>query len=248
MLRQTNDLRSAALLLGSTSGSTVYPRSIIEGFQQGDVFTDGKAALFWHNCGFAFLCGQYDTGVLTELRERFFTAERRFLLLTEDADAAAFLRQDPQIETQERYFFRHDGAVPELPPLPDGFTVIRIHAALLQAIQGNITPRFSWTDDEAFLQHGTGFCVMYGDMPAAWAFSAAVSSVETDIGVETAPDFRRRGLAVIAAGAMLHNTLAQHKRPVWACHAGNTASARVAERLGFVRCGGCTALRLVPQL
>ena len=58
MLRQTNDLRSAALLLGSTSGSTVYPRSIIEGFQQGDVFTDGKAALFWHNCGFAFLCGQ----------------------------------------------------------------------------------------------------------------------------------------------------------------------------------------------
>ena len=247
MLRPATDLRSAAVLIDRTAGGAVYSCSIAEGFQQGDVFTDGEAALFWHSCGFAFLCGRYDTALLEELRSRFFDPAdlpaRRFVLFSEDAETVQFFRNQPQIEAQERYYFTHDGTMPALPSLPAGFRIAPMGAAILPELHGKITPRFSWTED-AFLRHGAGFCVMHGDVPAAWAFSAAVSREEVDIGVETAPDFRQRGLATIAAGEMLREALRQGRRPVWACHAGNTGSARLAERLGFVRKPSGTALSL----
>ena len=39
---------------------TVYPYSMTQGFQSGDIYTDGKALLFHHDCGFAFLSGDID--------------------------------------------------------------------------------------------------------------------------------------------------------------------------------------------
>lgn len=31
----------------------VYPYSIVEGFQQGDIYANSRSVLFWHYCGFA---------------------------------------------------------------------------------------------------------------------------------------------------------------------------------------------------
>ena len=82
-----------------------------------------------------------------------------------------------------------------------------------------------------------------GDTPAAWAFSAAVSGEEIDIGVETAESYRRMGLASAAARGMLRYVLGVGKRAVWACHAGNAGSRRVAEGLGFTLTAECFTVR-----
>lgn len=56
-----------------------------------------------------------------------------------------------------------------------------------------------------------------------------------DIGVETDPDYRRRGLSGRLTSEMCKEIITMGKKPVWAHAAGNTASGKTAERAGFVK-------------
>lgn len=69
---------------------------------------------------------------------------------------------------------------------------------------------------------------------AAWAFTAAISSDEIDIGVETRSDYQYSGLGTIVAEKMIQYCLQQHKRPVWACHSNNMASQKLANKISFL--------------
>ena len=110
-------------------------------------------------------------------------------------------------------------------------------------MQGKVTPHLFWGSSEAFLRGGQGYCLLHDGQPASWAFSAAVSDRELDIGVETAPEHQHRGLALLVARRMIDYTLAQGKRPVWACAAGNEGSRRLALKLGFVKTAECTTIK-----
>lgn len=50
----------------------VYPFSIMEGFQQGEVYVDNKdnpsVALIWHYCGFAHIVGKEHACMFDERR------------------------------------------------------------------------------------------------------------------------------------------------------------------------------------
>lgn len=54
-----------------------------------------------------------------------------------------------------------------------------------------------------------------------------------DIGVATEPAFRGQGLSAACAGASCEEILARGRRPSWTTSPDNTASLRVAEKLGF---------------
>ena len=54
-----------------------------------------------------------------------------------------------------------------------------------------------------------------------------------DIGVVTEPEWRGRGLSVACAGALCADIQARRRRPSWSTAPENTASVRVAEKLGF---------------
>jgi predicted GNAT family acetyltransferase len=109
----------------------------------------------------------------------------------------------------------------------------RIDASNINTIQGRIVPAFSWESNDAFLKNGFGYVAMDGEKFAAIAFSAAVSSEEVDIGVETNEAYRNRGLAKIVARYMIREILNIVKIPVWAHAAGNTASMKTALGVGF---------------
>ena len=234
--------------LTPTACGTVYPRSIAEGVQEGDILPHGDAVLFWHRCGFAQLFGDVDAACLAWVRETFLHADdlpRRFVLFTDDAAVTAFFRDTEGITTGTRLSFVWPEDVP--PPqyeLPPGYTLSPLDRTCLVQMQGRITPRFSW-DDAAFLEKGSGVCVLWEGRPAAWAFSAAVSADEIDIGIETSPDHRHRGLGRCAAAAMVKTCLAVGKRPVWSCDAANTASCALAQSLGFVPTSTYTTIRKV---
>ena len=53
--------------------------------------------------------------------------------------------------------------------------------------------------------------------------------------IETKSEYKQQGLGMIVANKMIQYTLEQGKGPVWACHYKNTASERMAEKLGFSR-------------
>ena len=90
-----------------------------------------------------------------------------------------------------------------------------------------------WSSAEEFLTKGKGYCLIRNDEVATVAFSAAVSSRQIDIGIETKEVYRRKGLAVIAAKKMAEYVLSIGKEPVWDCDAANAGSRATAEKVGF---------------
>ena len=50
----------------------VYPLSIANGTQDGDIYVDGKGCvLFWHYCGFAYISGDVSADALEEVYRSF---------------------------------------------------------------------------------------------------------------------------------------------------------------------------------
>lgn len=229
----------------------VYPLSVSQGFQYGDIFTysanNCETVLFWHGCGFAYLAGKPDKAFLEDVYELMLNRNnsRRFILMTNNKDTENFFRSKDGICIERRYLFEYtENQSPVIPTLPSGFEIKEIDPELLSAIHGGIVPSLFWESSETFLQKGKGYCILDGGNVAAWAFSAAVSSSEIDIGVETAENYRGRGLAAAAAKAMIKYAFDVGKSPVWACHCNNAASKRLAEKIGFAKTSECSIIKL----
>lgn len=100
-----------------------------------------------------------------------------------------------------------------------------------------------WENDDDFLYRGKGYCIICKNDIASWAFSAAVSSKEIDIGIETSPQYKQKGLGMIVARKMIQYAIGQGRNPVWACHCQNIASKTIAEKLGFVKISECSIIK-----
>ena len=225
----------------------VYPESVLQGYQKGEITELSGCRIILHNCGFAFMYGIPRARDLAELVLLMHTAKqqgRRFVLFCENERFGRYFEMNSGVKVEKRYFFELAQQRPSVTALPQGFVIKPIDASIMPRLDGRIKPSFSWESDESFLQKGVGFCAMYGDTPAAWAFSAAVSDREIDIGVETLESFRGKGLAAAVAGKMADYVLSIGKKPVWACHSGNIASQKTAARAGFVKVRECGTVRL----
>ena len=140
-------------------------------------------------------------------------------------------------------FFEFNKVSAEIPDLPSDCELKIIDAEILSKMKGRITPYFSWSNANDFLSNGKGYCVITNGEIAAWAFSAAVSDNEIDIGVETQENYQHRGFAAIVSKAMLKYILEHNKKPVWACHYKNLASAKLAEKIGFTKIAECFVIK-----
>ena len=237
----------------TNQSNQVYPLSIAEGKQSGDIFVDtadsANTVLFWHYCGFAYLSGTVRTGFLDEVYEEFFLKEqkRRFLIITDDLTVIRYFSGKSEIEMGCRIEYRFGDAKTDFSTLLPGFDyrIERIDRENLPFIQGRIIPAFSWESEEQFLDKGFGYIALEGDAIAAVAFSAAVSSAEVDIGVETMEPFRNKGYAKILSRRMCREILRQGKRPVWAHAQQNIGSERTALSCGFLEYKRNTVIRKV---
>ena len=224
--------------------SKAYPLSILEGIQKGDVYAGDDAVLFWHYCGFGYIAGELSDEFLEAVYEDFIKtkSDRRFILITDDEYVISYLGSKSDVLTEKRFEFEYDmtygqdktrEALDSAISRNPNIDIVPVSAENINSIKGRIIPAFSWDSNEAFLEKGLGYAAMDSDRVAAVAFSSAVSSSEIDIGVETDPDYRGRGLAAGVAAKMCEAVLALGKKPVWACSTMNTASAKTAERIGF---------------
>ncbi len=118
--------------------------------------------------------------------------------------------------------------------IPEGMTLRPMTEADFGLADLSVSPLCFWRNARQFLRGGGGWCVVQGDEVAAMAFSSFRFGKELEIGVETRANFRRRGLAQLAAAALIDACLAQGLEPVWACRKENRASYALAQRLGFV--------------
>ena len=225
------------------SSNRVYPCSIAEGCQTGQIYADDpadpQAVLFWHYAGFAYLAGKASEQILQEIREKVMSGidGRRFVLITDYEEAAEYFSEKEGICIERRLEYIHSGSedLGTSLQLPAGCRIEPIHAANIDRIKGRIIPAFSWDRKEQFLEHGFGYVVTCEAEIAAVSFSAAVSSEEVDIGVETMEAFRQHGFARLLTEQMCKTIHVQGKRPVWAHSQKNEISGKTALACGFVR-------------
>ena len=222
----------------------VYPRSVKEGIQTGDVIGFDSGSLIWHYCGFAHIMGNVSEKELGEIYRLMAKGSRRLVLFTENDDVISFFK-NLGCKADQRYFYCHSGVLPDPASLlPDGYSFAEMDRDIISRLNGRITPAFSWDDTERFLKYGKGFCVMCDGEPVSWAFTAAVSSTEEDIGTETVESHRRKGLAAAAAAKTAEYIITGGKAPVWACHCGNAGSQKTAAKIGFVKDTECTVISM----
>ena len=233
---------------GNCTANRVYPTSIAAGIQDGEIYADDNGCvLFWHYCGFGHISGNVSVQVLEEIYQRFLTAdtERRFVLITDSEFVSDHYSGREMLRSDKRIEYSYVGMPEDPPRLDDRYVVERITKDNIGCVRERITPSFSWEDSGHFLRDGSGFIARSKEDGsfAAVAFSSAVSPDEVDIGVETAEVHRRHGLASYLAYRMIEEVLRQGKRPVWACHSENTASMKLAEKIGFVKSAECYTVR-----
>lgn len=147
----------------------------------------------------------------------------------------------PPIPFPRRYYVCRELAYGWQANVPEGFAVRRIDEALLNRPGLGIPDGLrDWMDEQGsqadFLERSFGFATVHGDEIVSWALSDGVSGDTTEIGIHTAGDFRRRGLAAITTAATVEHALARGLSKVnWQCADDNVASIRTAEKVGFVK-------------
>jgi GNAT superfamily N-acetyltransferase len=222
--------------------NTLFARAVVEQGAPGRVFVDSlespAVGYVIHRYGMSLLFGtsgrrDRDDQLLAQVVARPRTGDE--WLQVSPVSWAEGLAAAPAVESYTRVNFRFS---PEAyrarraqwpaPPCP----IVPAERSAFD-LPGSVVPRAFWPDADRFLAYGAGFAATVGGEPAALAFSAFVTETQLELGIETVPAHRGRGLATHACAALIDHCLARGLEPVWACRLENTASHRLAEALGF---------------
>ena len=243
-----NDYRKFITWAKDNTANNVYPCSIAEGIQSGDIYVnddaDADAVFFWHYCGFGYISGKPSDKFLNDIYSvmRSDHNQRRLVLITSDDTVTDYFRdKEVLLDSRLEYSYLPRRYTDET---DISFHIEQINAENISRIEGRIIPSFSWKSPDRFLKEGFGYIALDRERVCAVAFSAAVSSDEIDIGVETHEDYRRKGLAAILTGRMCEHILEIGKRPVWAHSISNEGSMNTALKCGFVQSKKNTVIRI----
>lgn len=90
-----------------------------------------------------------------------------------------------------------------------------------------------WPTVERFIEYGFGSAAILEDMIICWCTSEYVNVNKCGIGIETLPEFQRKGIATSTAAHFVSYCLRHAMVPLWECASDNTASIKVSEKVGF---------------
>lgn len=117
--------------------------------------------------------------------------------------------------------------------VPGGFELRRLDVALAEQLSSDLEPHGCQTYESPadFVEHGLGFGVARDGRLVSASTSYTRSTRRVEVAVATHPDFQGRGLARIAASALLGHCLDEGLNPEWS--ASNPISKQLALSLGY---------------
>lgn len=115
--------------------------------------------------------------------------------------------------------------------LIDGPLLARTELEHIAAVHEEI--HWMWPSSDRFAQYGFGSAALIDQQLICWCTAEYLSSGMCGIGITTAEGYQRQGVATATAAQFVDECLRRSIRPFWECAAYNTASLRVAQRLGF---------------
>ncbi|WP_026477096.1 GNAT family N-acetyltransferase [Alkaliphilus transvaalensis] len=90
-----------------------------------------------------------------------------------------------------------------------------------------------WESKELFLKNGFGYILLDGNQIIGHAISASVEAVEAEIDIQTQKEYRGKGIAAYLTSHLIKVCLKHSIEPKWDCSVENTASNKLASKLGF---------------
>jgi RimJ/RimL family protein N-acetyltransferase len=231
---------------------------VFEGWNPGAIFVDDADAprtAFMYTPEGTHLAGAVDNPTFRDAFPAFVTRtlfdafdwRALYLILTPEWDAAALDYVGRDLLTDDRRYYEcRDLAYDWRTNLPEGFTVQRIDADLLAraAAMPEDAPSCwahirrwvcnGWRSPDRFLRDGFGFVTLHDGAIVSWSLCDGRSADRCEIGIQTMPEYRRRGLAAVTAAATVEHALNTGFTVVgWHCDDNNIGSYRTAEKVGF---------------
>lgn len=157
-----------------------------------------------------------------------------------EAHIDTLLRGRPAEKALRRAYRPGPTGAPVPGAVPAGYYIRRIDEQLLadetvrnrQHVAGWI--HSFWPDSTTFADEGFGYCLLEGDdTVASWCLTVYKRDNDYELGVATAPAYRRRGFATLAAAACVDHARAHGFLLHWHCWEDNAPSIAVAARVGF---------------
>ena len=92
-----------------------------------------------------------------------------------------------------------------------------------------------WGSLEKFLSRGYGYCVIdeKANSLVSWGVTGNIARSCAELGIDTMEEYRRKGLATYITNQMISISSSKKYTPHWYCFQNNTASVKLAEKLGF---------------
>ena len=123
------------------------------------------------------------------------------------------------------------GGSPSLPVVPDG--MVRFLR------QGEVTA-LSGLSDELAEELAVAAklteiaATMVDNQPVSFCYAGAITEALWDISIDTREGYRNRGFAALCVAFLIDHYNREGKHPVWGAFESNTASMKLAAKLGFV--------------
>ena len=119
--------------------------------------------------------------------------------------------------------------------LPKGYEIMKVDKNIAQSSSFNelsedFTSQFDSIDD--FINRGIGYAILHEGKVVSAATSFSIYDEGIEIEVASHSDHRRKGLATIAASALILDCIERGKYPSW--DGANSESVELAKKLGYV--------------
>ncbi len=147
----------------------------------------------------------------------------------------------PNAVTITRYAIKHEGDIFDrqqlraaIQGLSSEYTIKRFDEALYyEAMQSDWSHDFCahFKSAQDYLARGRGYAILHNNRLVCGASSYTIYDGGLEIEVDTHIDFRRRGLALVCAAALILDCLEHGIYPSW--DAANLASVKLCQRLGY---------------
>lgn len=95
--------------------------------------------------------------------------------------------------------------------------------------------RSMWPSEERFCERGLGCAAVVQQQVICWCTAEYMSSARCGIGIETVPEYERRGVATATAAQFVQDARQRGVTPYWECRSTNIGSIQVAEKVGFTQ-------------
>ena len=217
--------------------------AVLERRQRGQVFVDRNhepsSAVVVNNFGFMFYVGrephlEFDE-FLSELFRSGSEIKPSYLLWYSPPEHWQRKLDELGARMRERVRFEYRETQIAVLSCPGGFEIRKLDAELISRTERfriDVGSRF-WSSPEDFEEHGLGFCLLKDEEIVSLCYAAAISERLAEVDVVTDEAFRGHGLANIVSQHFIRECLARGITPTWDCFAYNTASLRLALKLGF---------------